>query len=113
MHELTVTKSILETCIKHAKAADAKKIISIKIVIGQFASIIDDSIMFYWNLLSDETFAKGSILEFERIPAIFCCQECKNTFEWNEEIFVCPYCSSNKITLQTGTEFYIQSIEVE
>jgi len=113
MHELTVTQNILETSLRHAQNANAKKITNIKIVIGQFASIIDDSIIFYWDLISKETIAKGSCLEFKRIPANFRCRDCEEFFSWNDDIFACPHCNSDKIIIQTGTEFYIESIEIE
>ena len=113
MHELAVSQNILDTSIKYAKAADAKKILSINIVIGQFASIIDDSLTFYWDLITKETIAQQSNLEFTRLPAKFCCRECGFLFNWDQDIYSCPACSSEKIIIQSGTEFYIESIEVE
>jgi len=113
MHELAVTQSILETSLRYAQTAEAGKILSIRIVIGQFASFIDDSVEFYWNLISKETIAEGSILEFKRIPAAFLCQDCGSEFLWTENLYNCPNCRSKKITIQTGTEFYLESIEVE
>lgn len=112
MHELAVTQNILETCLKHAFAANANKIVNIKIVIGQFASILDDSVEFYWAIITNETIAQESKLEFIRIPASFNCRDCRVIFNWKENLYNCPSCNSTQISLQSGTEFYIDSIEI-
>jgi hydrogenase nickel incorporation protein HypA/HybF len=113
MHELTVTQKILETSLKHAQAANAKKILRIKLVIGQLTSFIDDSIVFYWNLIAKDTIAQESILEFSRIPAIFLCQDCQSSFHWENGLNVCPVCKSSTVAIKSGTELYIEFIEID
>ena len=67
MHELAVTQSILDISLRHAKEAGAKQITGINLVIGEFASIVDNSVQFYWDLLAEGTLAQGAQLHFERI----------------------------------------------
>jgi hydrogenase nickel incorporation protein HypA/HybF len=59
MHELAVTQSILEICLRHAEEANAAKITDINLIIGQFSSIVDDSVQFYWDMIADGTIATG------------------------------------------------------
>jgi hydrogenase nickel incorporation protein HypA/HybF len=113
MHELAVTQNILDTSIRHAQAAKAQKILSIKIIIGQFASIVDDSVAFYWDLIAKGTIAQEAILEFERVPAQFTCQDCAGKFLWEDNLISCPRCNSNRIKIESGTELFIDSIMID
>lgn len=113
MHELPVAQNILEIGLKHAREANAHKITKIHLVIGQFSSIIDDSILFYWDLISKGTLAEGSVITFKRIPAQFECLDCHATVDWDQIQGECPHCHSARLKLLTGTEFFIESIEVE
>jgi hydrogenase nickel incorporation protein HypA/HybF len=73
MHELSVTESILEISLRHAQEASAKRITNLYLVIGQLASIIDDSVQFYWDIISKGTIADGATLHFRRLPAKLIC----------------------------------------
>jgi hydrogenase nickel incorporation protein HypA/HybF len=113
MHELAVTQNILDIGKKFANDAGARKILKIYLVIGQFASIVDDSVQFYWDLIAKDTLAEGSSLIFKRVPAQFECQECLSLFTWDDIDDACPNCRSSKVKLIAGNEFLIESIEVE
>lgn len=60
MHELAVTQSILDISLRHAQKAGAEKITGINLVIGEFASIVDDSVQFYWELYAQGTIAQNA-----------------------------------------------------
>jgi len=113
MHELPVTESLLEISLRHAAQAKADRIISLNLVIGQLASVIDDSIQFYWGIIAKDTPAEGAILNFRRVPAQFHCLECGLVYQPGEEIEPCPDCNSSKIDIQAGREFFLESIEIE
>ncbi len=84
MHELAVTQSILDIALKNA---GARKVKQVNLLIGQFASIVDDSVQFYWDIISKETSAEGAVLHFERIPGEMTCQNCGCTFRPTGETF--------------------------
>lgn len=113
MHELPVTESILEIALRHAKKADAKRITNLYLVIGQLASIIDDSVQFYWDIVSKATIAEGATLHFRRIPATLICLDCNNQYTLNDQGLVCPNCNSQRVKVLTGEEFYMEAIDVE
>jgi hydrogenase nickel incorporation protein HypA/HybF len=52
MHELAVTESILEIALRHAQEHNARHITGLYLVLGQWASIVDDSVQFYWDIIS-------------------------------------------------------------
>jgi len=113
MHELAVTQSILDISLRHAKEAGAKQITGINLVIGEFASIVDDSVQFYWDLLADDTIAQGAQLHFERIRGEMTCTHCKHSFHPKDTDFVCPNCESQFVQITKGDEFRVDSIDVE
>jgi hydrogenase nickel incorporation protein HypA/HybF len=113
MHELAVTQSILDISLRHAKEANAKRITDINLLIGQFSSIVDDSVQFYWEIISKDTIAQGSSLHFERVPAEMICNDCGHTFHPTEKTFECPSCSSYSVRVTRGEEFRVESIDVE
>ena len=113
MHELPVTESILEIALRHAKKADAKRITNLYLVIGQLASIVDDSVQFYWDIVSKDTIAEGATLHFRRIPATLICLVCNHQYTLNDKGLECPNCNSQRVKVQTGEEFYMEAIDVE
>ncbi len=113
MHELAVTQSILEISLRHAEQANASRITDINLMIGQFSSIVDDSVQFYWDIVAQDTIARGAVLHFNRIPGEMTCGTCGHIFQPSDETFVCPSCSSPKVRITKGEEFQVESIDVE
>ena len=72
MHELSVTESILEISLRHANKVNAKRITNLYLVIGQLASIVDDSVQFYWDIISKGTIAEGAMLHFQEATCNAC-----------------------------------------
>jgi hydrogenase nickel incorporation protein HypA/HybF len=113
MHELAVTQSILDISLRHAENAGAKRIIDINLVIGQFSSIVDDSVQFYWDIIANDTIAQGATLHFNRIPGEMTCKSCGHVFRPQVDTFACPSCSSILVKITKGEEFRVDSIDVE
>jgi len=113
MHELSVTENVLEIALKHAESSKAIKVLRVNLVIGQLSSIIDDSVEFYWDSITEGTLCENSALTFRRLPAIFQCLNCGSRFNLSEELTTCPQCKGNKTQMISGDEFYVDSIEIE
>jgi hydrogenase nickel incorporation protein HypA/HybF len=113
LHELPVTESILEIALRHAQEAGAKRITDLNLVIGQFSTLVDDSIQFYWDIIAKDTPAEGAHLHFRRIPAEFLCLDCGERYNPGEEILACPKCQSLRVKVVAGDEFRLDSIDVE
>lgn len=113
MHEYAVTKGLIDTSIDEASKIGAKKIVEIRIVIGDLSTIIDDSVQMYFDIMSEGTMAEGCKLIFKRVKAQFKCRQCEIMFEKPKHGFDCPNCGSLGYPTDIGREFYIESIEVE
>lgn len=113
MHELPVTESMLEIALRHAQDAGAQRITDLHLVIGQLSTIVDDSIQFYWDIISEGTAAEGATLHFERIPAELLCLDCGKRYQLAGEGLACPHCGGGKVKVVAGEEFHLQAIDVE
>lgn len=112
MHELAITENILKITCEHASGAKAKQVTDIYIVIGELSSIIDDSVQFYWDIISKGSVCESAALHFKRLPAVMECDNCHKQFNLNGDLTPCPYCNSIQIHMITGAEFYVESIDV-
>lgn len=113
MHELPITESILEIILRHAERAGATRVTQIDLVIGDLSSIVDDSIQFYFDILSKDTIAQDARLVFNRMSAQLRCRDCQTTFAPDGHDYLCPECGSGRVQVIGGREFQVESIEVE
>lgn len=113
MHELPIARSVLSIALRHAEKENATKITDLYLVIGDLSSIVDESIQFYWDIISKNTIAHGATLHFERIPTRMVCFECGQTYYPEPETLACPHCKSTLVQVAGGDEFRLESISVE
>lgn len=113
MHEMAVTQSILDIAIKHAQQARASRILQINLVIGEMSGVVDDSVQFYFDFLSQDTLAQGARLVFERRPTVYHCRKCGTTFHPAGFDWACPACDALDFEVVSGREFQVQSIEID
>ena len=113
MHELAITEQIADIAIRHGEENAAEKITDLYLVIGELSTVIDDSVVFYWDLITEDTICAGATLHFQRIPAKFLCQDCGKEYQMVDgDLTPCPYCQSNKMEILQGKEFHLDSINI-
>lgn len=113
MHELAVTQSLLKLAAEHADAAEATRITDIYIEIGQLSSYVDESVQFYWDLISKGTVAQGATLHFHRVPMELECRDCDHCFEPTGASFECPSCKGEHVEVVSGDVFQLVGLDVE
>jgi hydrogenase nickel incorporation protein HypA/HybF len=110
MHELPITQSILEIALRHA---DGKRVTDIHLVMGELSKVVDESVQFYWDIVAQDTNARGAQLHFRRVPAEFQCMVCFEKYRPEGEEFSCPHCKSVGAKIIAGEEFFVEAIDVE
>jgi hydrogenase nickel incorporation protein HypA/HybF len=113
MHELSITQAILDIALRHATASKAARVTHLNITIGELSSFVDDSIQFYWDLISQGTPCAGATLNFTRVPAKLTCLECGDSYSISGGLIPCPTCSSRRVKIAEGDDFRVDSMDVE
>jgi hydrogenase nickel incorporation protein HypA/HybF len=113
MHELSITQGILSVVLETARQNGSQPVTAVDLVIGDMSSIADDSVQFYFDILSRNTLAAGAKLRFRREPATARCWDCGYQFSASLPLRAdCPNCGGSRLRVTGGREFYVESIEV-
>jgi hydrogenase nickel incorporation protein HypA/HybF len=113
MHELAVTQALLDLVIERSDAVQATRVTDIYIEVGQLSSYVDDSVQFYWDIISRGTRAEGASLHFKRIALEMQCTACGARFLPDSESFACPQCGSDQVLVTAGDVFCLTGLDVE
>ena len=114
MHELPITNSIFQIVLKHARANNVEKVISVNLEIGTLSDLQDEWIQRYFDRLSRGTVVEGAKLKTNRVPAVFRCDACQAQFEVNALLdadLSCAQCHSSQVSLVSGREYQVKSME--
>lgn len=112
MHELSITKTMLDLVVEQAQENGAKKVEGIHLVIGEMSGVVDDCVQFYFDFLSKGTIAEGAQLSFRKVTPKAQCRGCGKEFTLNGLDWICPHCQTTRIDIVEGKELYLESIEV-
>ena len=113
MHELSIVESLLDLVLEHAGKAEAEKVVSVNLVVGELSGVVDEAVEFYWDFLTKETIAKDSRIIFRHVPAKLQCRKCGETFLSSEQGYICPKCGEQQVDIIAGRELFVESLEVE
>jgi hydrogenase nickel incorporation protein HypA/HybF len=114
MHELPVTRSILEIVLRHAAANRVTAIRSVELVIGGLSDLEAEWLQRYFDHLSRGTVAQGARLQVRRSPLTFSCDACARRFEVDRNELDdarCPVCGAREAALIGGTGYRVESME--
>lgn len=115
MHELPITKSILDVVLKHAALNGVKKVVSVSLCIGVLSDLEPEFIQRYFDWISKGTVAEGAGLKISPSPLILLCPSCAWSFEQDisSEVFTCPECGAKDgFRIVSGKGYFIQDMEV-
>lgn len=113
MHELAITEGIMEAALPAAEEGGAKKILEIRLKIGELSGVFPEYIEEYLQALAKGTIAEGAKLKVERIPVSIKCGKCDFEGPIERKSAKCPVCESIDFKITGGREYYVDSLEVE
>lgn len=114
MHELPVTQAILDTALHAAQQAGGQRILAIDLVIGELSGLVDDSVQFYFDILSQGTPAQSAQLRFRREAARALCSACGHSYGVTPPLApFCPVCGSPHVQVSGGRQFFLESIKID
>lgn len=113
MHEMAITRSMLDLVLEEAAKAEAERVTMINIVLGEMSGVVDRCVRFYFDFMSKDTLAEGAALHFRNVPQKARCRKCGNIFSPRDIFWTCNKCQSVELEIISGNELYVESIEVE
>lgn len=112
MHEQSIVASLLSMALEDARKDNARRIVSIRLVVGELTGVEKDAVSFYFGFMAENTIASGASLEFNYTKAQLRCRDCDILFPRNRLEFNCPECNGKAIEIIGGRELYIESMEI-
>jgi hydrogenase nickel incorporation protein HypA/HybF len=109
MHELSVTRSLLDQALAEAEKHGAKRIGRIRLLLGESGGVVPDCVQFYFDEMKKGTAAAEAELEFKRVPLRIRCPKCGAEFGKIEEMCTCN--AGGEVI--SGQELVIESIDVD
>jgi len=109
MHELSLSRAILDAALAHAEGRD---VVGVDVTVGALRQVVPGSLSFYFEIVSRGTVCEGAKLRTHVAPARLRCA-CGHEWELHEPAFRCPRCARAEVTVLSGEELTVDSIEVE
>lgn len=103
----------MEAAVPEAEKHGAKKILEIRLKIGELSGVLPECIQEYFNIVSRGTIAEGARLAVEKIPVTIECASCGYDGEIPKRKIHCPECGGSDIKIKSGREYFVDSLEVE
>lgn len=116
MHEHGMARDLWKVVLDEAKKNNLTKITKVTIVLGVAAGVEHEILThsFVDHIFPESEIAKDAVLEYEIEQLEAKCNVCDGkVIPSNVKSFVCPSCKANDITVISGRDVYIKSIEAQ
>ena len=115
MHELGVTRSIVDIVVRKGTEQRAWRVVSVRLIVGKVRNFEQAWVQRYFDRCAKGTIAEGAAVHIDYVPITFYCEGCGATFAFefgNNRRVCCPECGSGDYRMITGGELLIKEIEV-
>ena len=113
MHELSIAQAVVELVEEEAKKADAKRVVSLTLSLGELSGVVEDQLRFCFPIVAEGTLLAGAKLEIEPVDGSGYCLHCEEAFHLTGLLEPCPRCGSLTSDIRSGQDLLVASIEVE
>ncbi|MGB9594762.1 MAG: hydrogenase maturation nickel metallochaperone HypA [Candidatus Poribacteria bacterium] len=111
MHEISLIENIIDIISSEMSKNGITKVNSISLKIGKMQQVIEESLRFGFEIMSQNTPLEGAEIIIENTPIIGRCKNCGNEFEIDDWLDDCPNCHKMQIEIISGKEMEIISFE--
>jgi hydrogenase nickel incorporation protein HypA/HybF len=113
MHELGITRSIIDIAEEHASRHGARRVRSVTILIGALSGVMAEAVEFCFEACAQGTRLEGARLIIEHRQGLGRCRQCQSEATLENMLACCPACGSFAIDLLQGDELRISELEVD
>ncbi len=117
MHEMSMVRVAVKAVLAECEGKGVTRVRSVHFAIGEMRDVVESYVPDLFRYLARGTVAADAQVIIERIPMRVRCRECGEIFaidSRDSSSWRCPRCGAyQNYTLFSGSEFRIDSIEVE
>jgi hydrogenase nickel incorporation protein HypA/HybF len=110
MHELTITRSIVDICTAHA---GGRRVLSVVVDVGSLSGVAPEAVEFCFDVCTEETLLEGARLVINRIPGRGRCRRCNCLSSLSSYHDPCTTCGAYGLIPVQGQELRVREMEVE
>ena len=108
MHELGITRSIVET---GSQRAAGRPVARVTVEVGRLVAVMPDAMRFCYDICAVGTELEGSVLEIVEMPAAALCRDCGAHVVLDQTIGRCD-CGGIDLELVAGQELRVREMEL-
>lgn len=113
MHELGIACDLVEIAAAAAHAANAQRVVSVRLRLGALAGVEKDALLFGYDSATRGTLLEGSRLDIEDVPLQIVCAACgQRSQPATVQNVLCPRCGSPQTTVEQGKEIELAAMEI-
>ncbi|OGO39472.1 MAG: hypothetical protein A2147_07655 [Chloroflexi bacterium RBG_16_57_8] len=113
MHELTITRGIISIVLQKAQEVEARRVTKVDLQLGRLTGCVPECIELQFRIMSRNTAAAGAHLVFHQPPARLHCRKCDRDYTSDSLDLICPECHTLEMDILSGSELYVESMDVE
>ena len=113
MHEMSIVQSMLNIALRAGEDAGAKCIKEIRVKMGEYSDVVPVVMREYFAVAAKGTICEGAQIVITRIPVTMRCRTCGWQGGVDKLHIVCGGCGGTSLSLISGREFYVESLEAE
>jgi len=113
MHELSIAYSLVRVATEAVQEAQIPQVSAVHLRLGVLSGVVKESLLFSYDIATENTPLAGSQLIIEELPIIIFCPTCnaEQTLPGIQS-FRCPVCGQPSAQIVQGKELQIVSLEV-
>jgi len=113
LHEVGITRSIVEIAERTAREQGASRVLSVTVAIGELSGVVPEAVEFCFEACTKETLLEGTRLIIDRVPGKGRCRECAAETSLDPYTFACPACGGYDLERLQGEELKIIELEID
>ena len=113
MHEMSLAEDVLQIIEHAAGEQEFTRVKSVWLEIGQLACVEQESLRFYFEVVTRDSIAQQAQLQIIDIAGYGCCNQCANEMPLASIYDSCSKCGNYDIRIIRGDEMRVKELEVE
>lgn len=111
MHELSIAYSLVETAVSVAQQNNITQVECVHLKLGQLSGVVKASLLFAYDIATENSLLAGSTLEIEELPVVVFCANCQQKQPLsNPHYLCCPVCHAPTAQIIQGKEIELVSL---